>query len=114
MAWERIKEATKETRAHVNHGAITVVEKVQEATGLKLRETLALGKETKQRVEAKAVEVEEAVERAAEEVKMTIDQKIEEVKEGVAKKIDQEEKTPEKTGEEVEKVEETVEEKRLI
>lgn len=108
MTWERIKEATKNTRAHLNHGAVVVVEKVQEATGLKLRETLGWADETKQRVEAKAVEVKEAVGRTVEEAKAATSEAVEEVKE-VVEKAESEEKA------EHEKVEqERVEEKRLI
>ncbi|KAF9450981.1 hypothetical protein P691DRAFT_797432 [Macrolepiota fuliginosa MF-IS2] len=113
MTWERIREATKGTRAHVNHGAIAVVEKVQEATGLKLRETLGWAEEAKQHAEERVVEVKEVVEEAIEEVKTTVDQKIEEIKEEVVKEGEkvEEEKEVEEEKVEQKKVEEV---KRLI
>jgi len=40
MTWEKVKEATASSREQLNRGAIVTVEKVQEVTGLKLRETL--------------------------------------------------------------------------
>ncbi|KAF7759912.1 hypothetical protein Agabi119p4_11607 [Agaricus bisporus var. burnettii] len=89
MTWDRIKEATQETRGHINRGALNIVEKIQEATGLKLRETLGLGEEVKQHVEEKVAEVQEAVEKVTEEVKTSVNQKVEEVKTSVNQKAEE-------------------------
>ncbi|KXN90378.1 Mitochondrial organizing structure protein 2 [Leucoagaricus sp. SymC.cos] len=85
MTWERIKEATKDTRANVNHGALTIVEKIQEATGLKLRETLGLREEMKHSVETKAAEAQQVVEQVVEETGASIEKKLEEVSEKLEK-----------------------------
>ncbi|KAF5326638.1 hypothetical protein D9611_000701 [Ephemerocybe angulata] len=57
MAWERVKEKTVDVRRKVDEGAVGWVEKVQGATGLKIKETLGLGQPQPavvQKVEAKA------------------------------------------------------------
>ncbi|CAA7264020.1 unnamed protein product [Cyclocybe aegerita] len=68
MTWERIKDATKNGRERINHGAVVVVDKVQELTGLKLKETIGLQKakaeEVTRSTEAVAVNVEKKVEEA--------------------------------------------------
>lgn len=40
MTWEKVKDATASGREQLNRGAMSIVEKVQEMTGLKLKETL--------------------------------------------------------------------------
>ncbi len=87
MTWERIKEATKDTRTRVNHGAVVAVEKVQEATGLKLRETLGWAGETKEHVKTTTVEVEGVVERAITDARAAVEQKVDEIREEVAAKV---------------------------
>ena len=69
MTWERIKEGTKDARARVGHGAVSIVEKVQETSGLKLREIFVLREETNRRVETSFEEVQHATEGKAEENK---------------------------------------------
>jgi organizing structure protein 2 len=88
MTWERVKDATKSGRDQVNHGADVVVEKIQEATGLKLKETLGWRKEQAEKavsaskaiVEQKIDKVEKKVEAKTEDVKPDVEQKVEEVK----------------------------------
>lgn len=89
MTWERIKEATKDTRARINHGAVAAVEKVQGSTGLKLRETLGWAREAKQRVKATTVEVENVIERVVEDTKAAVEQKVDGIKEEIAVKVEQ-------------------------
>lgn len=72
MAWERIKEATLNGRDQLSRGAVVTVEKIQEVTGLKLRETLGL--------EAKAIDVVVAAERTVQEAKSAVEKKVENVK----------------------------------
>ncbi|KAJ3500001.1 hypothetical protein NLJ89_g9984 [Agrocybe chaxingu] len=72
MTWERIKDATKNGREKINRGAVVAVDKVQELTGLKLKETIGWQKakveEVKQSVEAVAVNAEKKVEEAEKKV----------------------------------------------
>jgi organizing structure protein 2 len=92
MTWHRIIEATEETRGRVNRGALNIVEKVQDVTGLKLRETLAFGDEARKRAEEKVAEAQEIVGEVTEEVKASASQKVEEIKEavqGVEKDVEQ-------------------------
>lgn len=56
MAWERLKEATADARAKANSTALRSVERVQGATGLKIKETLGLGKQAAKKWERKVVE----------------------------------------------------------
>ena len=88
MTWQRIMDATKSGRDQVNNGAVVAVEKVQEATGLKLKETFGWhvpGAEkvvpaAKAAIEQKVEEVEKMVEAKIEEVKPKVEKKVEEVK----------------------------------
>ena len=72
MTWEKVKDVTASSRDHLNRGAMTAVEKVQEVTGLKLRETLGWTGEKvegiKVTIEEKLVESENKVENKLEEV----------------------------------------------
>ncbi|KAJ2916378.1 hypothetical protein MD484_g4026, partial [Candolleomyces efflorescens] len=56
MGWEMLKESTRNARTQVNNTALTAVEKIQGATGLKIKETLGLGGEVK-KVEVKVADV---------------------------------------------------------
>lgn len=73
MTWEKMKDVTASSRDQLNRGAMTAVEKVQEMTGLKLRETLGWTGEKvealKATVDEKLVESENKVEKMVEEVK---------------------------------------------
>jgi len=72
MAWEQMKEATLNGRDQLSRGAVGAVEKIQEVTGLKLRETLGL--------EAKAIDVVDATGRKVLEAKSAVEKKVEDVK----------------------------------
>ena len=87
MTWERVKDATKNGREQINHGAAVAISKVQEVTGLKLQETLGWKEEAKKAfAEAKAEaakvvnEIEKSVEKDVAEVKETVAKEVEEVK----------------------------------
>ena len=73
MTWEKVKDATASSRDQLNRGAMTAVEKVQEVTGLKLRETLGWTGEKvevlKATVDEKLAETENKVENIVEELK---------------------------------------------
>lgn len=70
MTWEKVKDATVSSREQLNRGAMAAVEKVQEVTGLKLRETLGW---TSEKVEEQKREIVQGV----ADVKATIDEKLE-------------------------------------
>ena len=97
MTWQRIKDATKSGRDQINRGAVVAVEKVQETTGLKLKETFGwresraekLVPAAKAALEQKVDEVEKVVEAMIEEVKPNVEQKVEEVKPKVEQKAEE-------------------------
>ena len=78
MTWERIKEATRDGRRWVNHGAEVAVDKVQDLTGLKLKETMGWTKAEIEKVEKKVLDVAKRVEE--KEIKLTLDKTLDEVK----------------------------------
>ncbi|KAH8081340.1 apolipo protein O-domain-containing protein [Cristinia sonorae] len=91
MTWERAKEATKDGRETLSGGVVALVGKLQDATGLKLRESLGLGQKAVENaqlvVEREVVEAKEAVERKAEEVKAAAEKKWEDAKEEAKKLV---------------------------
>ncbi|KAF5372953.1 hypothetical protein D9758_001574 [Tetrapyrgos nigripes] len=87
MTWERLKEATASGRASLHSGTETVVGKIQDSTGLKLRETLGFGQEVSKKAEDRVLEAVKVGQQKAEEVKTAADTKIEEVKEEVKKLV---------------------------
>ncbi|RDB18218.1 MICOS subunit MIC26 [Hypsizygus marmoreus] len=87
MTWERIKDATQNGREWVTHGAVSAVERVQVATGLKLKETLGwaqaetqlakrnfsvVEKVVEEQVHDKVVALEEKTEKKIEQVKRLV------------------------------------------
>lgn len=73
MTWEKVTDFTASSRDQLNRGTMTAVEKVQEVTGLKLRETFGWTGEKveglKATVDEKLVETEKKVEDLVEEIK---------------------------------------------
>ncbi|KAI0076421.1 hypothetical protein K474DRAFT_1684801 [Panus rudis PR-1116 ss-1] len=88
MTWERIKEGTKEGRKSLETGLTGVIDKLQEATGLKLKESLGIGRETayaaKIQTQTKAEEtsahIVEAAREKVESAKDVAEKVVEEVK----------------------------------
>lgn len=69
MTWERVKEATQSGREQINRGTTVAIDKVQEVTGLKLKETLGWQEKQAEVLEKAAVLTKEAiVEKVAEKV----------------------------------------------
>lgn len=68
MAWERLKESTADARARVNTTALSGVERIQGATGLKIKETLGWGQQAAKKWERKVVEVAHVAEEEVEKV----------------------------------------------
>ncbi|KJA26504.1 hypothetical protein HYPSUDRAFT_36214 [Hypholoma sublateritium FD-334 SS-4] len=78
MTWDRVKETTKGGREWIDHGAVVAVEKIQETTGLKLKETLGWNKAgTVEAAEKAASETGSAVTSKVEEVQKKVEQKAE-------------------------------------
>ncbi|KAG6853120.1 hypothetical protein C0991_006730 [Blastosporella zonata] len=84
MTWERIKDASQNGQEWVNQGAVTAVEKVQQATGLKLKETLGWS----QGGEGKVSEVAKVVEEKATEAKVAVEKVVEKKKDEVVEKVE--------------------------
>ena len=100
MTWERAKEATANGRETFGRGVENALSRVQESTGLKLKEALGFGEkisiavkegahEAVHAVETKAVEVEKAVEAKAIEAEKVVEAKVEEVKVAAEKKVEE-------------------------
>jgi len=77
MTWNKVKDATASGREQLNRGAIVVVEKVQEVTGLKLRETLGW---TIEKVENQKQEIIKVVDEKLEVARNEVEKTVEEVK----------------------------------
>lgn len=77
MTWNKVKDVTASTREQLNRGAVTAVEKVQEVTGLKLRETLGW---TIEKVENEIINVKVAVDEKLTAVENKVEKTVEEVK----------------------------------
>lgn len=100
MTWEMAKDATKDGRQKLGDGIAALIGKVQDATGLKLKEGLGLSREAVAQAEANAREAvavveqkgeaaREAVEKRVEEAKVATEKKATEVKEVVEKKVEE-------------------------
>jgi MICOS complex subunit MIC26 len=81
MTWEKVKDTTASSREQLNRGAIAAVEKVQEVTGLKLREAFGWTSEKAENRKQEIVDyvkaavdkgLENKVERTVEEVETHI------------------------------------------
>lgn len=113
MAWARLRDATANGRAKLDESAGLAVDKIQEATGLKLKETLGWQRakiaEVATRVQQEVVHAKEV---SAAEIKALEDQTVAKV-EKVAEKVAEE---AQKTEAKVEKVDEKADEesKRLV
>ncbi|KAI8974850.1 apolipo protein O-domain-containing protein [Trametes punicea] len=86
MTWERLKESTRSGREAFSDGVVSLVGKVEEATGLKLRETLGWRGQVVKAAEAKTREVADAAKEVAAEAKTMIEEKAEKVEQAVAPK----------------------------
>ncbi|OSD05101.1 hypothetical protein PYCCODRAFT_1475659 [Trametes coccinea BRFM310] len=89
MTWERVKEATQNSRETVSSGVVSLVGRVEEATGLKLRETLGWRERAFKAAETKTREVVEAAKEKAVEAKAVVDQKVVEATTAVEQKVEE-------------------------
>ncbi|KAG6849128.1 hypothetical protein H0H93_011075 [Arthromyces matolae] len=89
MTWDRLKDASKDGREWANRGAVTAVDKVQEATGLKLKETLGWHQAEIQRVEAKVSEAIKGVEQKAVEATVVVEKALDDTKTEAIKKVEE-------------------------
>jgi organizing structure protein 2 len=86
MTWERIKDATHDGRAWMNRGAESAVHKVQDVTGLKLRETFGW---THPVAPKKAHDIGTMVARTTRESKDVAHKTFDDAKEKVDKKVEE-------------------------
>lgn len=86
MTWYRAKDATQSGREKFSSGVAALVGRVEEATGLKLRETLGWRDRVVNGAEVKAREVVETAKESAATVKGVVNTKVEEAKVAVAQK----------------------------
>jgi MICOS complex subunit MIC26 len=86
MTWERLKEGTKSGREQADRIVGEGVGKVQELTGLKLKETLGWGEGVLSKAKETAADLTAKAEKKAEEIKVVVENKAEEVKKEVEKK----------------------------
>ncbi|EIW54815.1 uncharacterized protein TRAVEDRAFT_39308 [Trametes versicolor FP-101664 SS1] len=86
MTWYRAKDATQSGREKFSSGVAALVGRVEEATGLKLRETLGWRDRVVSGAEVKAREVVETAKESAATVKGVVNTKVEEAKVAVAQK----------------------------
>ncbi|KAF7982619.1 hypothetical protein HWV62_27033 [Athelia sp. TMB] len=89
MGWAQLKEALGEGRKRVAKTAEGAVGRVQEGTGLKLRETLGWAGEAKASAKEEVGKVTQAIKEKASEAKSGIDAKIEHAKEVGHAKIEE-------------------------
>ena len=61
MTWERAKDATRDGRERLGGAVEGLIGRVQDATGLKLRETLGLGEKMLDKAEGKAAELKDTL-----------------------------------------------------
>lgn len=90
MTWERMKDATQSGRKSFSDGVETTVGKIQELTGLQLRETFGWGEQVKKEAAQKAAgawgQVKAVTEEKAHEVKTVAEEKVHQVKAVVEEK----------------------------
>ncbi|KAK7046110.1 hypothetical protein VNI00_007112 [Paramarasmius palmivorus] len=117
MTWEMIKNATANGRESVTKGVENAVGKIEETTGLKLKETLGLGKELSKQAEGRVLQAVKAAEVKFEETKAASEAKVAEGKAIVEAKTAEIKAAADKKVEEfTEKLEKKTEEppKRLV
>ncbi|TCD61112.1 hypothetical protein EIP91_009030 [Steccherinum ochraceum] len=85
MTWEMAKEKTRDSREKLSEGVVGLIGKVQEATGLKLREGLGLSQQAVAKaqvaVEQQVEVAKEVAERKVDETKAVAEKALEEVQE---------------------------------
>ncbi|KAM5543506.1 hypothetical protein V8D89_002757 [Ganoderma adspersum] len=90
MTWDRVKEATQNSRETATDTLATLLGKVEEASGLKLRETLGVKGPVRaqaQATEERATEAIKAVEASAEVAKVAVEEKVQEKVEEVKRLV---------------------------
>jgi organizing structure protein 2 len=80
MTWEMAKDATRDGRESVGRAMEGLVGRVQDATGLKLRETLGLGEKILEKAEGKTVELKDTLDKKAGLMTDAAERKVEETK----------------------------------
>ncbi|KAH9852398.1 apolipo protein O-domain-containing protein [Lenzites betulinus] len=86
MTWERVKDATHNGRETFSSGVAGLVGRVEEATGLKLRETLGWRDGAMQTAEARVREVVDTAKTSAVAAETVVSTKVAEIKDAVTEK----------------------------
>ena len=90
MTWERVKDTTRNSRETASDSVAALLGRIEEASGLKLRETLGVkGREQARAVEEKARGLAKMAEKEVETMKVLAEDKAEEVKEATHRKVDE-------------------------
>ena len=79
MTWERIRDATKDGRATLGSGVENAVHKAQDATGLKFKEVLGLGKGVSDKALVAAKEIVEQAKEVEKQVEHVVEEKLSEI-----------------------------------
>ncbi|PBK68256.1 hypothetical protein ARMSODRAFT_212607 [Armillaria solidipes] len=66
MSWDMLKDSTANGKQKFDAGVETAVDKIQESTGLKIREAMGWGKSVTEKVESKVLDAVKAVEKKEE------------------------------------------------
>jgi len=80
MTWERAKDATRDGQERLGGAVEGLVGRVQDATGLKLRETLGVGRKMLDKTEGKAVELKDVLDKKIAQTTDEAESKLEEPK----------------------------------
>lgn len=86
MTWERVKDATQNGRAAMQAAVEGAVVRVEEATGLKLKEALARSEGVVRAVETQAIAVAHSAQAQVEAATDVVSHKVEEAKEAAEQK----------------------------
>ena len=87
MTWDRAKDAAAGGRERVGAGVLGAVVRLEQATGLKLQETLGWSRAAAGKVEGQAREAAQVVKVKAEEAGAVVAKKVEEAKSAVEEKV---------------------------
>lgn len=89
MTWERAKEATANSQESLGRGVDSLLTRVQDSTGLKLKEALGMSEKPSNTVRTQIQDATSVVQTKAAEAQKALETKTEELKEAVEKKVEE-------------------------
>ncbi|KAG6884031.1 hypothetical protein C0993_001961 [Termitomyces sp. T159_Od127] len=98
MAWERLKDASRNGRDWVNRGAVIAVDKIQESTGLKLTELLGWSHAGVKRGEAKVSDAAKIYDEKIIKAEVTPEKVLDEIREKKVEKAEADKRLVDHTG----------------